>query len=72
MAEIDIGTKPQSWLGWAVGLALLLATIIALIAVFASNTDQMALVVDDDPDAAFEIACRLIDYIAVVEPIRTS
>lgn len=31
--------------------------------------------VDDlqaDPDAAFEIACRLIDYISVVEPIRTS
>lgn len=26
---------------------------------------------DDDPDAAFEIACRLIDYITVVEPIRT-
>lgn len=25
---------------------------------------------DDDPDAAFEIACRLIDYISVVEPIR--
>lgn len=24
---------------------------------------------DDEPDAAFEIACRLIDYIAVVEPI---
>ncbi len=27
---------------------------------------------DEDPDAAFEIACRLIDYISVVEPIRTS
>lgn len=26
---------------------------------------------DDDPDAAFEIACRLIDYISVIEPIRT-
>ena len=26
----------------------------------------------EDPDAAFEIACRLIDYISVVEPIRTS
>lgn len=25
---------------------------------------------EDDPDAAFEIACRLIDYITVVEPIR--
>lgn len=25
---------------------------------------------DDDPDAAFEIACRLVDYISVVEPIR--
>lgn len=24
---------------------------------------------DDDPDAAFEIACRLVDYISVVEPI---
>lgn len=27
---------------------------------------------DDDPDAAFEIACRLIDYISVIEPIRAS
>ncbi len=27
---------------------------------------------DDDPDAAFEIACRLIDYISVVEPLRTT
>ena len=27
---------------------------------------------DDDPDAAFEIACRLIDYISVVEPLRTA
>lgn len=26
---------------------------------------------ENDPDAAFEIACRLIDYISVVEPIRT-
>ena len=25
---------------------------------------------DDDPDAAFEIACRLIDYISVIEPLR--
>lgn len=27
---------------------------------------------DDDPDAAFEIACRLIDYISVVEPLRVT
>jgi hypothetical protein len=25
---------------------------------------------EDDPDAAFEIASRLIDYISVIEPIR--
>lgn len=26
---------------------------------------------DNDPDAAFEIACRLIDYLSVIEPLRT-
>lgn len=24
---------------------------------------------EDDPDAAFEIACRLVDYISVIEPL---
>lgn len=32
-----------------------------------TNIDDL----DEDPDAAFEIACRLIDYISVIEPIRT-
>jgi hypothetical protein len=36
-----------------------------------SETWPSADELDSDPEAAFEIACRLVDYISVIEPLRS-